>query len=131
MDSLERFEIIGDLYYGRYLRLRPGKSDIYRDSNDEENVKQFDEWCKSGMLLDDAIADISRMRSIRKAEEERADEAEAEVERLKVCVRNAYFEGFDDGVSESASYHWGSGAQTASQLWPKSDAYDLIAEEGE
>jgi hypothetical protein len=42
-----RFEAIGDLYYRRYHRMRPGKSEPWetgRDSNDIENHAQFDQW---------------------------------------------------------------------------------------
>lgn len=50
-----RFEVIGDLYYRRHLRLRPGKSEApetYRDSNDEENKTQFDQWFATRAFTD-------------------------------------------------------------------------------
>lgn len=40
--ATSRFEVLGDLYYERYHRLRPGKHDVFRDSNDDENRTQFD-----------------------------------------------------------------------------------------
>ncbi len=50
-----RFETIGSLYYSRYHRLRPGKSEApetYRDSNDEENREQFDQWFATKAFTD-------------------------------------------------------------------------------
>lgn len=55
MTATERFEVIGDLYYGRYGRLRPGKSEApetYRDANDEENRQQFDNWIATRAFTD-------------------------------------------------------------------------------
>lgn len=51
----ERFEAIGELYYRRYGRLRPGKSEApetYRDANDDENCTQFDQWFATKAFTD-------------------------------------------------------------------------------
>lgn len=51
----ERFEVIGDLYYRRHHRLRPGKSEApetYRDSCSEENRQLFDNWIATGAFTD-------------------------------------------------------------------------------
>lgn len=58
-----RFEIIGELYYERYGRLRPGKSEApetYRDSNDEENRTQFDQWFATKSFTD-AVDKIGKL----------------------------------------------------------------------
>jgi hypothetical protein len=55
MTSFERFEIIGDLYYRRHHRLRPGKSEApetYRDSGSGENHALFDNWIATGAFSD-------------------------------------------------------------------------------
>lgn len=62
-NALIRFEVIGDLYYRRYHRLRPGKSEAmetHRDSNDEENRTQFDQWFATKAFTDavDRIAEL-------------------------------------------------------------------------
>lgn len=59
-----RFEIIGDLYYDRYHRLRPGKSEApetYRDSSDEENRTQFDQWFATKAFTD-AVDKIEKLQ---------------------------------------------------------------------
>jgi hypothetical protein len=51
----ERFEAIGDLYYRRYHRLRPGKSEAMetgRDANSDENRTQFDQWFATQAFTD-------------------------------------------------------------------------------
>lgn len=51
----ERFEAIGDLYYRRHRRLRPGKSEApatYRDSGSEENHQLFDNWIATSAFTD-------------------------------------------------------------------------------
>ena len=63
MTANERFEIIGDLYFGRYGRLRPGKSEPLetgRDSNSEENHSLFDNWFAT-QAFNDAIERIADM----------------------------------------------------------------------
>lgn len=67
----ERFEAIGDLYYRRHHRLRPGKSEAvetYRDSSSEANYQLFDNWI-SVCAFTDAI--------------ERIIELEAELKQLR------------------------------------------------
>jgi hypothetical protein len=61
---LERFEIIGDLYYRRHHRLRPGKSEAPetgRDSNGEENRLLFDNWIAT-QAFTDAIGRIVELQ---------------------------------------------------------------------
>jgi hypothetical protein len=56
--ALMRFETIADLYYRRFGRLAPGKSEpaaLYRDSNDAENHEQYAKWMGTGQALTDAI----------------------------------------------------------------------------
>lgn len=53
--ATERFEVIGDLYYGRHARLRPGKSEAPetgRDSSSEENREQFESWLATKGFMD-------------------------------------------------------------------------------
>lgn len=64
MDSILFFETVGDLYYKRFMRLRPGKSEPYatgRDANSEENRSQFDEWISSGQAFIDSIEKIAAL----------------------------------------------------------------------
>lgn len=61
--TLERYETLGDLYYSRYHRLRPGKyeaPETGRDSCDDENYAQFSAWVKAQALNDalDRIAEL-------------------------------------------------------------------------
>jgi hypothetical protein len=73
----DRFECIGDLYYRRFGRLRPGKSEApetYRDSKDDENRTQFDQWFAVKSFMD-AI--------------DRIIELEAEVKRLGYLLEAA------------------------------------------
>ena len=63
-DVMVVFEILGDLYYRRYHRLRPGKSEApetYRESNDDENRAQFAVWTVNHALMD-AIARIVKLQ---------------------------------------------------------------------
>lgn len=46
-DALTEFERLGELYYQEFGRLRPGKDDPGRDSNDPENVAQYEAWSKA------------------------------------------------------------------------------------
>jgi hypothetical protein len=48
----EVFEGIGDLYFRRHGRQRPGKDDRLHDSMDEYNIRQFNEWIKHQALTD-------------------------------------------------------------------------------
>lgn len=53
--ALERFEAIGDLYYLRHRRLRPGKSEspeTGRDANSDENRTQFEQWFATRAFTD-------------------------------------------------------------------------------
>ena len=73
MTATERFEIVGDLYYGRYGRLRPGKCEApetYRDANSEENCQQFDNWIATRAFTDaiDRIGELEEQ--VKKYEEE-------------------------------------------------------------
>lgn len=46
-NALFEFERLGELYYQEFGRLRPGKDDPGRDSNDPENVAQYEAWSKA------------------------------------------------------------------------------------
>lgn len=86
----ERFEAIGDLYYRRFHRLRPGKSESplsYRDSNDEENHAQFDGWRTSDVAFIDAIDRlIAREARIESLQQELEDAADMFCEIAKECA---------------------------------------------
>jgi hypothetical protein len=73
MSPLERFEIIGDLYYRRFHCLRPGKDEApeaYRNSNSDENIEQFRDWLAKH-AFDDALKRILELEEkIRKLEEQ-------------------------------------------------------------
>lgn len=60
--ALEEFEGIGKLYEARFGRLRPGKDDIFHNSMDEDNVRQFSDWIKH-QALTDAIFRIAQMEA--------------------------------------------------------------------
>jgi len=66
MNSNDRFEILGELYYRRFHRLRPGKDEAMecgRDSCDAENIEQFGGWYGDGCVaLEDALAEIHRLK---------------------------------------------------------------------
>jgi hypothetical protein len=76
--DIERFEIIGDLYYNRFHRLRPGKSEpveTHRSSVDQENIEQFDKWLVGNQAFLDAIEEIARLqRRVRDIEKQLDDE---------------------------------------------------------
>lgn len=60
VSPLAFFETLGDLYYRRYHRLRPGKDEppeAYRDSCSDENVEQYSAWLRD-KALSDAVARI-------------------------------------------------------------------------
>lgn len=68
-DAIAHFEGVGRLYYRRYHRLRPGKDEPMgsgRDSMDDDNLRQFQDWIKHEAFYD----------AIR-----RIDVLEAEIER--------------------------------------------------
>jgi len=53
--ATERFEALGDLYYRRHHRLRPGKSEApetYRDSGSDENRELFESWLATDAFKD-------------------------------------------------------------------------------
>lgn len=55
--ATEIFEAIAALYYARFHRLAPGKSEPIetgRDSNDDENRAEFTNWIRSNALHDAA-----------------------------------------------------------------------------
>jgi hypothetical protein len=56
------FEGLGELYFTRFGRLRPGKDDPLRDSMDEDNIRQFSDWMKY-QALDDAIVTIECLKN--------------------------------------------------------------------
>ena len=61
--AVEEFERLGELYYREFGRLRPGKDDPMRDSCDEENTEQYNEWSRKRTeaaldLADAAIASV-------------------------------------------------------------------------
>ena len=59
MNSIERFEIIGWLYYGATGKLRPGKDDPIEESSSEENIERFEQWFATKSFTDalEAIRD--------------------------------------------------------------------------
>ncbi len=62
--ELERYEAMAGLYYRRFSRLAPGKSEssaMGSDSNSEENMKQFSEWISSGLALHDSMHEVARL----------------------------------------------------------------------
>lgn len=81
---LERFEAIADLYYRRFHRLAPGKSEAlesYRDSNDEENRKQWADWFASPNAFGDAIERIIALEA--KVEELKRDLDECDCDEIR------------------------------------------------
>lgn len=61
-NHIERFEAWADLYYKRFHRLSPGKDDIFRDSNDEENISVCNIWHEIGLAKHDVIMEIIRLK---------------------------------------------------------------------
>ena len=51
-NALTRFETIGNLYYRRYSRLRPGKLSPFEDTSSDENRTQFDQWFATQSFTD-------------------------------------------------------------------------------
>lgn len=75
---LYQFEAIADLYYRRFHRLAPGKSEAlesYRDSNDDENREQFSKWRTSNDAFMDAIKRIIDL-------DERVDQLQRQIDEL-------------------------------------------------
>ena len=63
--SIERFEAIGELYYARHGRLRPGKfeaPETGRNSNCDENRALFDNWFATTAFTDaiDRIIELEK-----------------------------------------------------------------------
>lgn len=64
---LERFEAWAELYYKRYHRLAPGKSEsVYtgRDSSSTENIRTYDAWAISGLCNIDCIHEVIRLKKV-------------------------------------------------------------------
>jgi hypothetical protein len=62
LNANEFFEIVGELYYARYHRLRPGKSEAPesgRSSMDMENRDRFHTWSNGPLAFNDAIERIA------------------------------------------------------------------------
>lgn len=79
----ERFEIVADLYYRRYRRLAPGKSEAMetgRDSSSEENRAQWETFQKT-FALPDAVARIAELEGQLAVERKLADDAIEEAKR--------------------------------------------------
>jgi hypothetical protein len=75
----ERFEADAALYYKRFRRLAPGKSEpigTYRNSCDPENWDQKEKWQTSGQHYEDALAEIVRLQEKVEELEERLEEME-------------------------------------------------------
>ena len=74
IDSNTRFEIIDRLYYQRFGRLRPGKSEpmeLRIDSCSDENTAQFEGWIGSPNVLQDALVYINSLeKTIERLENE-------------------------------------------------------------
>ena len=83
---LDRFEAVASLFYGRFGRLAPGKSDVFCDSNDPENCATFAAWSNSSLALYDAAMRIARLEA---REKELVDEREELEARLKLAEREA------------------------------------------
>ena len=76
-NHMARFEAWATLYYARFHRLSPGKSqpmECYHD-DEAENRAQCDDWHKSGLAKHDAIMAVARLI-------ERVEELERQVEDL-------------------------------------------------
>jgi hypothetical protein len=72
-DSIAIFETWADLYYRRYGRLVPGKSEPLetgRDSSDEENYIQHEAWHASRLSILDAIRRIIELEKERRESHE-------------------------------------------------------------
>jgi hypothetical protein len=71
-NDLVFFETLAELYHKRYHRLAPGKSEPFgfRDSNEPENRKQYDEWYKTQSLKDAIMFLANSLDTIEKINEE-------------------------------------------------------------
>ena len=58
----ENFEAWGELYYKRFGRLRPGKSDPLANSSDPKNMAQYWAWKESWLAQFDAIREIVKLK---------------------------------------------------------------------
>lgn len=64
-DANAHFEGVGRLYYRRYHRLRPGKdepAECARNSMDDDNLRQFQDWIKH-QAFEDAIRRIDALEA--------------------------------------------------------------------
>lgn len=89
LNANEFFEIVGELYHGRYRRLRPGKSESPfsgHDSSDEDNVKQFKDWVQGPLAFNDAIERIAKLQDKIRDLEYAAESASETMLGLKVVV---------------------------------------------
>lgn len=68
----ERFEAIGELYYRRHHRLRPGKCEApetYRDSSSDENRELFESWFATHAFGDAIDRIVELEEKLRRVEE--------------------------------------------------------------
>jgi len=85
-DHMARFETWADLYYRRFGRLSPGKSEAPetgRYSNDAENRALCDAWHSTGLAAHDAIMWIVTLERIRERSGCRIDELEDTITELE------------------------------------------------
>ncbi len=64
MSNAYDYETNAALYYERFGRLAPGKSEapeMRRDSMDDENRAQYDTWMASGIAWRDSLAKIAHL----------------------------------------------------------------------
>jgi hypothetical protein len=79
MNANDRFEAEARLYYKRFGRLAPGKSEpisSHLSSCDRENWDQKERWHTSGQAYEDALAQIVRLQKQVEQLEERLEEME-------------------------------------------------------
>jgi hypothetical protein len=86
-DHLARFEAWAALYFRRFNRLAPGKSDPMDDSNSDENVARCAAWHASGLAAHDAIEWVVELESaLERASADTQETAGALVEALRVAA---------------------------------------------
>lgn len=93
-DHLARFEAWAGLYYRRFRRLSPGKSDPCCDSNDAQNSAQCDAWHATGLAAHDAImtvvgltATVERLKCDRDDRAEELSDLRAQLARVTAELR--------------------------------------------
>lgn len=70
--ATERFEALGELYYRRHHRLRPGKSEAvetHRDSGSQENYDLFENWLATRAFTDAADRIVELEKEVEKLED--------------------------------------------------------------